>query len=357
MYLIENYRMIEKLKIKKNNYIVLTGDDTLYLKDICLAFYSYFENKKITKENKEINEKKLYITNFFTGEKEQVSSKKIIFIENNFLEEELELGSKTLLYSLLNEYFKEKIPIEPSLRTLNNLLSDFSEEEIFEELENKISKFSNYNFNFIFKEFTANDIIKKIDIIFMNNNKKHEVYMISNLDKLKLKLSIYDKENEEFEKIYIFYLPENNLSVKEQKDLKIFLKEISKKATVIVATTSKYLYDSNFDSLNIIIDKKLKNILKENEFLEEILLEYPLEKEKNDFKFKMNYLIKNYINDIIYGSIITNKDNLREESVFFSSEEDIFLLIYFLKHSNIAYKTDLEFTKESVFSNYIRNNF
>ena len=357
MYLIENYRAIERIKIKKHNYIVLTGDDTLFLKDICFAFYDYFESKKIIKENKDINEKKLYITNFLTGEKEQISSQRAIFIKNNDLQDELELGSKTILHSLLSAYFKEKMPIEPSLRTFNTLLSNFSEEEIFEKLEKELSKFSEYKFDFTFKEFTPNDIIKKIEVNFIRSEVEYQSFSISNLDKLKLKLSLYDKEEESLEKIYIFYLPENDLSVKEQRELKIFFDELSKNSTVIVATTSKYLFDLSFDSLNIIIDKKLKNNLKAEEFLEKMALEYPLEKTKEKFKVKMNHLIKSYINDIISGSIITNKRDIIEDSIFFSSDEEIFLLLYFLKKSDIKYKTDFNFLDETVFSNYIKNNF
>lgn len=43
---IENFRSINKIQLKDNNYNVLTGDNEILLKDICEAVDIYFNNKK-----------------------------------------------------------------------------------------------------------------------------------------------------------------------------------------------------------------------------------------------------------------------------------------------------------------------
>lgn len=216
MYCIENYKSIEKLYIKKSDYSVLVGEDTIFLKEACEAIYSYFNEKKIS------NEKKLYITNSETGEKEKVSSVEVIYLEDNNLDIEIQLGSKTILYSRLLNFFKEKLPLEPSLITLNSILDDFSLDNVSEELQREFSKYSNNKIEFKFEEFTAADIVKKTIFNFYEGYEERKYEYISLMEKLKIKLSIFDILDENIEKIYLFYYPENNFSISEIRELSFF---------------------------------------------------------------------------------------------------------------------------------------
>lgn len=352
MYCIENYKSIDKIYLKKANYTVIIGDNSNYLKEICEAIYCYFNEKKIT------SDKKMYITDKNTGEKEQISSKEVIFLENNELNTELELGSKTILYSKILAFFKEKMPIEPSLITLNTLLENFSFDNVAKEFQNRFTEYSEYKLEFLFELFTPTDIVKKINFNFFKEDIEEKYENISNIEKLKIKLSIFDSEITPKEKIYVFYYPENNFTAKEISSLKIFLYKLSLINNVIVVTSSKYLLDEPLDSLNIIIENTLINGMLEEEIICELIEEYPLLPIKEEILHKLRILVRKNIIELILKTKITNKkENDNFEYLYLDSEEEIFLILYYLKKMNYPYEVDLDFKEHCVFSNYIKKNF
>ena len=112
---IQNYKSINSVLLKNRNYTTLIGDDEILLQNICESINNYY-NKKIEK----LREEKLVICNFFSKTKESISSKNCIYIADENLDSELGLGAKTELTSKLTKLFKEKMPIEPILVTINS---------------------------------------------------------------------------------------------------------------------------------------------------------------------------------------------------------------------------------------------
>lgn len=202
MYILENMFQLSDIKIKKSNYISIISDDINISRDILMSFYNYFSEKK------NLENKKILIMDYYTGEKIKKTSKYPIYIENSEINSEVELGSKTILYQRILKYFKEKFPIEPTFLTLNSLIENFFLEDIFEQFKKEFSLYSKYSLEFDCKPFTPNDIIKKLDVKYTLDLNKQDINYIPNFEKIKLKLSMYEM-NEIIgnkEKIYIFII-------------------------------------------------------------------------------------------------------------------------------------------------------
>lgn len=328
--------------MKLGNYITITGDNEKILEDICSGVYNYYSGKK----GEEIK-----IRNYYTKKDEQISSKHCIYINETNLENEIELGSKTYFHSKLNRLFKEKIPIEPTLITINSLIQDLELEESTQSLTSEISKFSDYKIKIIFDKLTSTDFIKKAKITLEN---KEIIESLDYFEKFKIYLGILDENILNKEKIYIFLFPEKNIPINKLKNLKEFLFELAINNQVIVATFSKYLMDfQNFNTINIYMDNKLKNILLEEELLNEFENNYPISLDKSEIKQKLSFVLEKYLWEIFFCNKISNKI-YSKDSIYISSYEVIFLLLFFLKLSNIPYSKEIEYNSKSPFSNYIK---
>lgn len=354
MYILENIIQIPNIKIKKSNYISITTNNIEISKEIVREFYNYFSEKK------SIGEQKVLITDYLTGEKEQVSSKYPIYIEDSEISSEVELGSKTFLYQRILAYFKEKFPIEPVFLTLNSLMDNFFLEEVSEKFKKEFSLYSKYSMEFQCNPFLPSDLMKKLEIKYTLDSKEQNLNQISNYEKIKLKLSMYEiKENvEKKEKIYIFYYPERLLTTNEIKKLKLFLEElIIKNGIILVTTNSKYLLGNNMDSINIIQNGKLLNFEKVEKLKERYLDNYPKLQEWDFIEKRLVYLIKNCILENFQDMKITNKLKNDIDEVFLKSYEDIFITVFYLKEIGISYHLDIDYDNNCVFSNYINKNF
>lgn len=354
MYILENILRAPNLKIKKSNYISIITDNTEVSKEILTGFYNYFSERKIPLEDK------VLILNYFTGEKEQVSSKYSIYIANSEIDSEVELGSKTFLYNRVLTYFKEKFPIEPVFLTLNSLIENFFLEDIFENFKKEFSLYSKYSIEFQCNAFTPIDLIKKLEIKYSLNGENQTLNQISSYEKLKLKLSMYEIKNVigNKEKIYIFYYPENLLTTFEIKQLKVFLEELTiNEGTVLLATNSKYLLGDNLENINFIQKGKLLNFEKEDILKKKYLENYPKLGEWDFIEKRLVYLIKNYILENFQEVKITNKLKNKIDEIFLKSYEDIFIIIFYLEEIGISYSLDLIYNEHCVFSNYINKNF
>lgn len=354
MYILENILRAPNLKIKKSNYISIVTDNIETSREILIGFYNYFSEKKVPFEEK------VSVLNYFTGDKEQISSKYPIYIENSEIDSEIELGSKTFLYGRVLAYFKEKFPIEPVFFTLNSLMENFFLEEIFENFKKEFSLYSKYSIEFEAIPFTPSDLIKKLDVKYSLNGEKQTLKQISNYEKIKLKLSMYEIKEviENREKIYIFYYPERLLTVFEIKQLKIFLEElVVNGSTVLLATNSKFLLGNNLESINLIQKGKLLNFEKEVILKEMYLENYPKLEEWNFIEKRLVYLIRHYILENFQEIKITNKLKNEIDEIFLKSYEDIFIIVFYLEEIKIPYQLDLIYDENCVFSNYINKNF
>lgn len=350
---INNFRNISFLQFKNRNYTVLTGDDEILLKNICDSIYFYFSEKKISKADKSLDDSKLNIVNYFSRKKEPIASKQCIYLSKENIDIEFELGSKSELYSRLNNFFKEKLPTEPLLITINNLIKDLAIEEVTENLSNEITRYSDFKLRFSFGELTSSDLVKKINIEIYKEDEEILLNNLNTFEKLKLNLGILEKENIK-DKIFIFLFPERSLSLRELKELKNFLKNLSVNNQVIVATFSKYLFDfSSLDMINIYQENKLKNFLLEDEILDKLEENYPILEVKENINNKLKFVLGTYLGDIFYKNIISNKPILENNINFIENYEHIFLLLFYLKLSNIKYQKNIEYDKSSPFSNYI----
>lgn len=349
---IKNFRNISSLVIKNRNYTVITGDNEILLKNICDGIYFYFTDKKLGKKDR-IDDSKFEIVNYFSKLKEKISSKQCIYFSLEKLEEEFDLGSKTELYLKFTNLFKEKLPTEPILITINSLIQDLEIDKLTSDIASEISKYSDYQINFSFEKLTSSDLIKKIKILISKNENDIEINNLTSFEKLKLTLGILDEESIK-DKIYIFLFPEKNIPIKELKNLKSFLIDLAEKNKVIVATFSKYLFDySNLDFLNIYYENKLKNFLLEEEVIKIIEENYPILKTKENILQELKIVLKVYLGEFFYKNKITNKFSFEEDILYINEYEHIFLLLFYLKLSNINYKKDIFYDKKSPFSNYI----
>ena len=180
---LQNYKNINSILLKNRNYTTLIGDDEILLQNICEGISNYY-NKKGDKQKEE----KLNLCNFFSKVKEPVSSKNCIYITEENLDGEFALGAKSELTSKLTKLFKEKIPIEPTLITINSLIEDLKLEESTIQISENISKYSNHKLKFSFEKLTASDFIKKIQIEF-----EEEDITLKEVERLKLYLGVMDK--------------------------------------------------------------------------------------------------------------------------------------------------------------------
>lgn len=189
--------------------------------------------------------------------------------------------------------------------------------------------YSKYPIEFQSNPFTPSDLIKKLDIKYSLNNENKNLNEISNYEKIKLKLSMYEIKEiiGNKEKIYIFNYPESLLTSFEIKQLKKLLEELSTNGDVVlVATNSKFLLGNNLDSINFIQDGKLLNFDKNDVLKEKYLENYPKLEEWSFIEKRLLYLIKNYI-----------LENFEE--------------------IGIPYELDLIYDEHCVFFNYINKNF
>lgn len=349
---IKNFRNISSLIMKNRNYTVITGDDEILLKDICDSIYFYFNDKKLGKKDK-TSDLKLEIVNYFSQSKEKISSKQCIYFSQEKIEEEFDLGSKTVLYSKFTNLFKEKLPTEPILITINSLIEDLEIDKFTLDVVSEISQYSNYQLKFSFEKLTSSDLIKKIKISVSEDENDIEINKLTSFEKLKINLGILDEKTIK-DKIYIFLFPEKNISLKELVNLKRFLLELSVKNKVIVATFSKYLFDySDLDSINIYQEKQLKNFIFEEELIKIFEENYPILETKENISQKLKSVLNIYLGEFFYKSKITNKFSLEEEVLYINDYEHIFLLLFYLKLSKINYQKDIEYNHKSPFSNYI----
>lgn len=354
MYILENILQAPNLKIKKSNYISVVTDNIQTSIEILIGFYNYFSEKKVPLEQK------VLVLDYLTGEKEQISSKYPIYIGSSEIDSEVELGSKTFLYSRILGYFKEKFPIEPVFLTLNSLMENFFLEDVFENFKKEFSLYSKYSIEFQSNPFTPSDLIKKLDIKYSLNNENKNLNEISNYEKIKLKLSMYEIKEiiGNREKIYIFNYPESLLTSFEIKQLKKFLEELAANGDVVLlATNSKFLLGNNLDSINFIKDGKLLNFDKNDILKEKYLENYPKLEEWSFIEKRLLYLIKNYILENFEEIKITNKLKNEIDEIYLKSYEDIFIIIFYLKEMGIIYSLDLIYDEHCVFSNYINKNF
>ncbi|MGL5191203.1 MAG: hypothetical protein ACRC7S_16310 [Cetobacterium sp.] len=354
MYILENILGTPNIKIKKSNYISIITDKTELSRKILESFYNYFSEKRLS------SEEKVLIINYFTGEKEQTSSKYPIYIENSEIDFEIELGSKSILHQRILGYFKQKFPIEPVFLTLNTLMDNFFLEEVSEKFKSEFTIYSNYKIDFEFSSFSPNDLIKKINIKYKLDENEYNLNEISNFEKIKLKLSMYESQDlvKNREKIFIFYYPERLLTTYEIKKLKLFLRElITKSSTIILATNSKYLLGDSLEEINIIKNQKLLNFQKIDILKQKYLENYPKLEEWDFIEQRLVYLLKNNIFENLEDLRITNKLKNDIDEIFLKSYEDIFIAVFYLKEIGISYNLDITYDESCVFSNYIKKNF
>lgn len=335
----------DEILIKNRNYMVLTGDNEVFLKNICESLNNYFNKKgKILKDKDKVE-----VFNYYSKIKESISSKNVIFLDEERLESEFEIGSKSNLYTKLNAYFKENISIEPTLITINSLIEELNIEEGTMKLVENISKYSNKKIELSFLKLTATDFIKKIEI------KCDEE--LDSFERLKLYLGILEEEQENKEKIYIFVFPERNIPPSKLKDVKKFFQLLSEKNKVILTTFSKeFINFRELDSINIYIKNQLCNTLLEEEILKNLEENYPLFSTREEIERKLKYVLKHFLFEALSYKKITNLIEYDEDSIFIQDYEMIFLLLFYLKLSNIPYFKNINYNTLSPFSNYIEKN-
>lgn len=341
---LQNYKNINSILLKNRNYTTLIGDDEILLQNICEGISNYY-NKKGDKQKEE----KLNLCNFFSKVKEPVSSKNCIYITEENLDGEFALGAKSELTSKLTKLFKEKIPIEPTLITINSLIEDLQLEESTIQISENISKYSNHKLKFSFEKLTASDFIKKIQIEF-----EEEDITLKEVERLKLYLGVMDKNDINKNNIYIFLFPERKIPPQDIKNLKDFLLKLSENNQVIVATFSKYLLDfSNLDSINLYLNERLKNLEFQDEIIKKISEEYPILKDEDEIEKKLKYTLQKYLFEVLACNKVSNKILFEDDYIFIPDYELIFLFLIYLKLSNISYIKEITFDKSSPFSNYI----
>lgn len=335
----------DEILIKNRNYMVLTGDNEVFLKNICESLNNYFSKKgKILKDKDKVE-----VFNYYSKIKESISSKNVIFLDEERLESEFEIGSKSNLYTKLNAYFKENISIEPTLITINSLIEELNIEEGTMKLVENISKYSNKKIELSFLKLTATDFIKKIEI------KCDEE--LDSFERLKLYLGILEEEQENKEKIYIFVFPERNIPPSKLKDVKKFFQLLSEKNKVILTTFSKeFINFRELDSINIYIKNQLCNTLLEEEILKILEENYPLFSNREEIERKLKYVLQHFLFEALSYKKITNLIEYDEDSIFIQDYEMIFLLLFYLKLSNIPYFKNINYNTLSPFSNYIEKN-
>lgn len=335
----------DEILIKNRNYMVLTGDNEFFLKNICESLNNYFNKKgKILKDKDKVE-----VFNYYSKIKESISSKNVIFLDEERLESEFEIGSKSNLYTKLNAYFKENISIEPTLITINSLIEELNIEEGTMKLVENISKYSNKKIELSFLKLTATDFIKKIEI------KCDEE--LDSFERLKLYLGILEEEQENKEKIYIFIFPERNIPPSKLKDVKKFFQLLSEKNKVILTTFSKeFINFRELDSINIYIKNQLCNTLLEEEILKILEENYPLFSNREEIERKLKYILQHFLFEALSYKKITNLIEYDEDSIFIQDYEMIFLLLFYLKLSNIPYFKNINYNTLSPFSNYIEKN-
>lgn len=335
----------DEILIKNRNYMVLTGDNEVFLKNICESLNNYFNKKgKILKDKDKVE-----VFNYYSKIKESISSKNVIFLDEERLESEFEIGSKSNLYTKLNAYFKENISIEPTLITINSLIEELNIEEGTMKLVENISKYSNKKIELSFLKLTATDFIKKIEI------KCDEE--LDSFERLKLYLGILEEEQENKEKIYIFVFPERNIPPSKLKDVKKFFQLLSEKNKVILTTFSKeFINFRELDSINIYIKNQLCNTLLEEEILKILEENYPLFSNREEIERKLKYVLQHFLFEALSYKKITNLIEYDEDSIFIQDYEMIFLLLFYLKLSNIPYFKNINYNTLSPFSNYIEKN-
>lgn len=349
---IKNFRNISSLTLKNRNYTVITGDNEILLKNICDSIYSYFNEKKLGKNDK-TNDLKFEIINYFSKIKEKISSKQCIYIQNERIEDEFTLGSKTILYSKFSNIFKEKLPTEPILLTINSLIEDLGIEKMTSLISSEISQYSDYNIIFSFEKLSSSDLIKKIKISISKNEENIDIDSLTSFEKLQINLGILDIDTIK-DKIYIFLFPEKNISLMELKKLKDFLLKLSKNNKIIIATFSKYLFEfSSLDYINIYQENILKNYLFEEELIKKFEENYPILETKENILLKLKSVLECYLGDFFYKNKITNDFSFNQDALYINEYEHIFLLLFYLKLSNIYYEKTIICDKNSPFSNYI----
>lgn len=354
---IENFRSIDRILMKDTNYTVLTGDNEVLLKDICAAIDIYFNDKRISKCNKEINDKTLVVQNYFSKEKEKISSKCSILIEEERISEEIQLGSKTALYNAFNTFFKNTLLTEPLIMTINSLIKDLNLEENIVSFNEELAKYSDVKFKIELEEMSITDFIKKIKIRTEFNEKDINLLSLNSFEKLKLQIGIAEKniDTVDKDKIYIFLFPEKNLSMSELKKLKIFFNKMAEKNKIIIATFSKYFFDfSNLDNINIYHENKLLNNFSEEEFMCELEMNYSVLKSKDEIFMRLKFVLSQYLSECLFNKTITNKFLDSEDILYIENFEFIFLLLFYLNKCQIPYIKDLNYDDNSPFSEYIK---
>lgn len=166
-----------------------------------------------------------------------------------------------------------------------------------------------------------------------------------------------EEEQENKEKIYIFVFPERNIPPSKLKDVKKFFQLLSEKNKVILTTFSKeFINFRELDSINIYIKNQLCNTLLEEEILKILEENYPLFSNREEIERKLKYVLQHFLFEALSYKKITNLIEYDEDSIFIQDYEMIFLLLFYLKLSNIPYFKNINYNTLSPFSNYIEKN-
>jgi hypothetical protein len=229
----------EKLKVLYRTIKPLTQDDlTLTQKDfINMRLYEYIKNKKLTKINKQTQDK--YINNLKNVYDYTIQKIKYI---NNIIQLNEEINSKYTKYDLFNIDYLPKV-FKYSLATFqNNTFPDCVESTLLHFVRAIIWDPYKQNYNYDFLPDTSNKELKK----FVKNLKIGN----ENTPKIKNEFNKIIQNKDEFKDFYKKNNDEINYEIKSNiSNFKTFL---------------KYLFNIPYDDFNMYTNPNISNIYEDN---------------------------------------------------------------------------------------------
>jgi hypothetical protein len=307
----------EKFELNVASYSALFVNSTTNEEYVIRPILNYFKTKNSLKD---------VIIKDILQDFEEITPHSYFSIElsNYLLEDEIQLGSKSMLKSYIKNEMLNYLETDSYLFTINTLIKDIVKEAV-EDLPLKV------------KDIDIDTILKSIsfgdDFLEKSVEIRKEIIQTQKFIPL---INEYFKKRYNKSLLVVYKFPEMNLSPKEQLILKDILIELGNETHTIVVTSSRLFLSNKYEGNNYF---NKGNQLFTEELLNNLEWDCPTTYSKEELKESLMYIIANFIDRFELNPTISNYKNA--DIILFKSV-DIYVLVYILNKLKLKFTLDIQ---------------
>ncbi|WP_412518407.1 hypothetical protein [Staphylococcus simulans] len=312
-----NIEDLPKVILNTSDYTSIYNEDSTHEEYILETLKNYFQPRNSNKDS-------VSITNLIEYERVSNNRYRGFILNHSAIENEHQLAATSMMTKKIIRELQNDMEIEGYINSINVLLDDLRE-----NLRGTLP--------LAVKSFDLKQFIKLLS--FKYDYSEDYARLINRLEQV-VPLVVDEMNYQAKEKAFLIYLyPEAGLSIKEQIRFRKILNDLP--VPIIVLTESPYFLSNSIKGLNYFI----QNVQMITEtFFEDSYWNAPINIDEEKFKERFEYLFNKYCSFLEVNPTISNY-NLTEIVAF--DDLDLYVVIAFLKHCNLAYQLDIDQTKIS----------